>query len=264
MYNTQTPADKAKDKNNTYGPTFTNEDAMKRMAVNYWNKNMTIEINDGNKDKDGIFKATSNTGVKLIITSTTASALLAAGEEIYDLIKEGKEFTSIGVPCGIQTSNLIEFSNGKNIGLPEGLYLVIYKDIQDDRIAKGFTAYPFTNKVFVRDYNYKNGQAKTEATKILEFKDFLTILKEYSKSMSMAMAHAVKEGSKYEKMSNIKTLSVIAAKLGIDLTSDFDNKRKAPRNSLFENYSGGGSDDKSLSLNEDDFSSAEFDVEYMN
>jgi hypothetical protein len=112
---------------------------------------------------------------------------------------------------------IVEISNGSNINMPNGIYLVIYKDVDTGRRTNSFDIYPFGGTKVLRNYDHNSGSAKEDIRQVGDFKKFTMALREGAKAFTMAQAHAIKDGSKNDKLAGINMLTAIAAKLGVDV-----------------------------------------------
>ncbi len=255
-YNNKTPDEKKKS-NNTYGPNYYNYDTHEKLSILYWDGSMAFIITKFSENSSGAIVEDANNAVRVTVKPYTVSTLTTIAEEAYDALKHGdfESFESTGVPCGSQMNNMVEISNGANIGREPGVYLVIYKDITDDRRTKNKAVYTFSTRTAVKGYNCETGDGRAITMKSQEFKDFLKTIADFSSSMNMAFAHSVKEATKYANFSTAKVLSLMCANMGIDLMNPKygNNKRK---NIPFQS----GGDDNTIDIDSSQYRESEYDI----
>lgn len=256
-YNAKTPDEKRKS-NNTYGPNFYNYDTHEKLSILYWDSSIAFIISKFTENSSGGLVEDTNNSTRITIKSATSSALVSVAEEALNAIKHGdiSSYESTGIPCGSMGNNMVEISNGTNINREPGIYLVLYKDISDDRKTKNRAVYTFSSKIAVKGYNSETGEGRSIAMKSQEFKDFVRAISDFSSGMNLAYAHAVKEATKYEKMATTKVLSLICANMGIDLMSNYSGGNKRRSNTPFN-----GNSDNVIDIDSAQYKESEYDID---
>lgn len=224
----------------TTGIAFFNNDQAKFLNINYWGRTMSIEIGVCPKGIPMDWKQRQNAQILSQYISYNAVAdLLMVCDEVVDSIKSTGDFTSVGVRVGVREDAIVEISNGSNINMPRGIYLVIYKDLDDRNCTNKMEYYPFCTSRVYRDYNSMTGSYKEDRIKLGEFKKFRKAISAAADALTMAGAHAVAESKKNEKHAVFTSLSAIGAALGVDMTADLFFARTTGMSSNAPRESGG-------------------------
>ena len=232
-YNTQytKPAysadiDKKSQDTNTSGVRFMNYDKMKYLAINYWKKACTIDIGiipAGMSRGSGAswnWKDTPPANIHLSLTFNTLTTLESNCDEVWEALKKTGTFSNIGAICGLDLNNMVEINNGSTLGMETGIYLVLYKNIDQNTGKPGnMEVYPFATREVIRNYDYRTGQKMSDTNALQEFKDFRRIIHEACSALTMAYAHTVSESINPAKTSIAAALGSISKKLGVDGTS---------------------------------------------
>lgn len=201
---------------NTNGLIFKNPEARKYMNVTYWDACIGIEIGILSPEAQQDFRNASAPKVRQVFSFFDIANLLDVCEEIRDSIKESGQFSSAGVRVGSMKNNIIMISNGSDIGQPEGIYLVVYKNIDPSGRTNEIEFYPFQSRAVIRGYDITTGAIREDKNKLREFKDFVIIVREAAKAFTNAQAHVMKKAQHADTLSSLKLLSAIAMKNGVD------------------------------------------------
>lgn len=200
---------------NTNGVSFRNAQARKYMNVSYWEGFIGLEIGVMPEEAIQDFRNAQPPTVRQVFSFADITGVLEICEEVYESIKKTGQFTPVGTKVGSARNNLIEISNGSNIGQPEGVYLVLYKDLDNGDRTNQADFYPFRGREIIRGYDHLSGNSTKDYSKSKEFKDLILILKEAAKAFTNAQAHVIKKAQKADTLSGLKTMSAIAAKNGV-------------------------------------------------
>lgn len=210
------------------GVSFTNDRAGKILSVNYWGRNVTFDIATIPAGVSPTWDVRKNApSLSQSIGFHTISDLADICEDILVSIKSTGTFTPAGVRCGRKLDNIVEISNGSNIGAAAGVYLVIYKGLDNGNRTNVFDFYPFSGTKIVRDYNHGTGASKDDIIKLGEFKKFIKVLHSAEEAFSMAQAHAASEIRKNDKLAVFKAMSAMAASMGCDIGTELMKKSTA-------------------------------------
>lgn len=203
------------------GIAFTNEQAGKVMNFNYWGRTVTLEIAAVAGNGPITWDARKNAQyMKCAISFTSLSELSDICDEVLDSIKSNGSFSSVGIRVGSKRDSILEISNGENIGMPTGIYLVMYKGLDSSGRTNNMEFYPFDNTRYVRGYNHQTGAMREDISKVGEFKKFRKAVNAATEAFTMAQAHTIAELKKGDKMTTYKALGAIGAALGVDFTKD--------------------------------------------
>lgn len=231
------------DYTSTTGISFANEAAGKFMNFNYWGRNVSLEIGTCPVGQPFTWETKRNAQVfRQVISFTSLSDLAAMCEEVYDSIKANGTFTPVGIRVGSKKDSILEISNGDNLKMPTGIYLVIYKGLDSTNRTNVLEFYPFDSTRFIRGYDHMTGQIKEDISKIGEFKKFRKAVDSAVDAFTMAQAHAISELKKNDKMACFKALAAVSAALGVDMTKELLEKKTTGTTTYTRNQapSGGG------------------------
>lgn len=231
----------------TDGALLFNDKVGKFLRTRFWNRYMSIDIGtfapgtpiDGNLMRNAqTFGGTFG--------FSTLYELYEICEEIKESIKQTNQFESTAIEGNQKKDTIVEISNGSNINMPAGIYLVIYKSVDAGKRTNQLDFYPFGSTKVMRNYDHNTGSSKEDVKLTSEFKKFTMMLKEAVKGFTMAQAHAAKEASKQDKNSSIAMLTAISASLGVDVTqavaaaTSYGNRTTGQSSYQRQGGSGGG------------------------
>ena len=201
---------------NTNGVSFRNPKMNKYMNVAYWETCLTMEIGVMPPEAMTDFRAVQPPTVRQVISFSDIANLLGICEDIEESIKKTGQFSPAGVRAGSDANNIIEISNGSNINQADGIYLVIYKNLDQGNRTNDIDFYPFQSRKVIRGYDHLSGAMQEDYSKSREFKDFVLVIREAAKAFTNAQAHAIKKAQKSDTLSHLKLLGAIAGKQGVD------------------------------------------------
>ena len=238
------PQQPSQDYVSSTGVGFMNEAAGKFMNFNYWGRNVSLEIATCPPGVPFNWEARKNAQVfRQVISFTSLADLAAMCEEVSDSIKANGTFTPVGIRVGSKKDSILEISNGDNIKMPTGIYLVVYKGLDNMNRTNVMEFYPFDNTKFIRGYDHQTGALKEDISKIGEFKKFRKAVDAAVDAFTMAQAHAISELKKNDRMATFKALSAVSAALGVDMSKELLEKKTSGTSSYTRNQnpsSGGG------------------------
>ena len=225
----------------TTGVCFTNPQAGKFMSFNYWGRMVSIEIGAYSPDSQSTWDARKSGQVfRQVISFTALADLEEMCNEVINAIKSNGSFTPVGIRVGSKRDCIIEISNGSNIGQQDGIYLVIYKGLDNTNRTNILEVYPFGNTKYVRNYDHNSGSFTNDISKVGEFKKFKKAVMNAANAFTMAQAHSIAEIKKTDKMATFKALAAITAAMGIDMTKELMEKKTTGQSSYSKGQSGGG------------------------
>lgn len=239
-------ARKKSDNVTTTGFNFENERAGKFLNVNYWGRTTQMEIGTCPAGVPMTWDIKKNAQrISQNISYGSLCDLSAIGEEVLVKIKETGNFTPMAIQAGSKNDCMVEISNGSNIGMPAGIYLVLYKGLDTGKRTNIMDIYPFTASTIYRNYDHNTGSAQEEISKVGEFKKFLRGINKSADAFTMAQAHVIAETEKTDKAATFVALSAITASLGIDLNTMVGRKPATSGSSTYQskgyqNNGGGG------------------------
>lgn len=237
----QRKAQSAQPNSQTDGVMFSNEQMGKFMRTRFWNRCMGIDIGTYAPGTPLDYTTVRNAQVfGHVFTFTALFELRDICDEVLESIHQTNTFESSATEAGNKKDVIVEISNGSNINQPQGIYLVIYKNVDSGRRTNTFDLYPFGKTRTLRNYDHSTGGFTPDVSSVKEFKKFRMILHEAAKSFTMAQAHAIRDADKHDKLSILAKLDAVAAGLGIDIGAAVSAARINGQTSHDRTTQGGG------------------------
>lgn len=240
--------------NNTTNSLFLNNpQAAKFLQIKFWNKTMGVDIGNYNPDEPltpTVIQQAQRFGH--VFGFSTLFDLKEVAEDILRSLRDTGNFQSTAVLAGQNHNVIVEFSNGNNIGLPNGLYLVIYKNFDPSKRTQTFEYYPFSTTTTLKGYDHNTGSYTEGTLSYSDFKKFVMCLEESAKAFTMAQGHVVQEMNQSKSATMLDQLIAISNALGIDPAPSMDNsngyrsngkssyQRKGNNNGSFQRQSAPG------------------------
>lgn len=240
-----TTAKKKSEDSNTKGVRLTNYDQMKYLDINYWKKACSIDVGvipQGAAPGTGASWSWNDAKptIHLALTFATLTTLETICDEVWESIKKTGSFTNVGAPCGSNFTNMVEINNGSTLNMPEGIYIVLYKDRDQSGKAQLMEVYPCSTRTIERNYDPSTGNSVKDINKTQDFKDFRRCIHEAVSAFTMAYAHSVQEVQNLDRLSVASELGALCQHFGIDV-SKMDSKPAYTGNNSGGARSGGNS-----------------------
>ena len=206
------------------------------LTFRYWKQSLCIGIfprkQTGNEN-DVAFDM--DNGITIYLSHTKARILKA---ELENFLRDPITYNGSGVPSGqavITISNGLEY--GKNTPV-----LTIRKVDENGNVNSAF-AYEFKTDFHfsIRNYDGRNFTSVYDDYKNLEIEQMITVLEEYIKASTNAVAFSVKDQYKFADARNTNAINAIAEKLGVELRSSNNGARRFNNSSYFNNASNNNS-----------------------
>ena len=200
-----------------------NPEQGKFLQIKFWSKTMGIDIGTCQPNVPITSEVIANS-MKFghVFAFQTLCELVDICEDVLESIKTTGTFETTALLAGLKKDAVIEISNGDNLNLPKGIYLVLYKNVDAGRRTPNFNYYPFASTVVMKGYNCNTGEATEKVKPTGDFKKFMTCIRESMKAFTLAQAHAINELSHNEKVRTRTLLYQIGQKMGLD-TSSFND-----------------------------------------
>lgn len=228
---------KATAKSETDGIILTNERAGRFLKTRFWNRTMGIDIGSYPPGSPITYDTVRKAQLfSHVFSFSTLFELYDICEEVLDSIKNTGTFESTATEAGQKKDVILEISNGKNINMNPGIYLVMYKQVDTGKRTNTMEIYPFGSSKVLREYDHNTGYAKEDIKANGEFKKFVMCLKEAAKAFTMAQAHAINDVNKNERMAILSSMNAVASAMGVDISKAVDAS-----NSFSAGKSSGGS-----------------------
>ena len=227
----------------TNGVFMHNERAGKFLRIRYWSRTLSMDI--------GVYPAGTPLDMNVIqnaqtfnqnITFSTIFELKEICDEVLDSIQSTGRFTPTATVATQKGDSIVEISDGSNLNLSSGIYLVLYKNVDAGKRSGTFEVYPFSSTKVMKNYNHNTGAATEDIKATGDFKKFAKCLDEAAKAFTMAQAHAIAEVKKSDKTATFMALSAIAANLGVDISKAVNESQRTSGSSSYggQKPSGGG------------------------
>lgn len=222
------------------------------ITFTYWNETLKISIapkKQGNGDQVAF---DYENAIAIYLNHTKARILY---DEICRFQEDPVKYNSSGIPSG---QGLITISNGKEFGI-DCPCIVIRKIDENGAIVSSY-AYQIKDNYYysIRNYDEKNNTFDKVTTDYasIELEQLKTLLMEYYKAMTGAIAYSVMDQNRFDVGRTSNKLDQIAAKLGVQFgsgnRSGFKSSVSAFNNRPATNYTSSSYDDISREMDEQD------------
>lgn len=201
------------------------------LTFRYWKQSLCIGIfprkQTGNEN-DIAFDM--DNGITIYLSHTKARILKA---EIENFLRDPVAYNGSGVPSG---QAAITISNGLEYGKNTPVLTIRKVDGETGNILSSF-AYEFkTNFHYsIRHYDGKNFDTEYDDYRNIEIQQMITVLDEYIKASTNAIAFTVRDQSKFAESRTFNTLNAIAEKLGVELRGNSNGAKRFNNSSYFNN-----------------------------
>lgn len=213
----------------TNGPILYNSQSGKFLQFDYWGRYATIRIGTIQPGMPLTYENRRNAKTtSQIMSFGDLSDLQDVCDEVMESLRNAGTFTSTAVRVGTSGNCLVEINNGSNIGQSNGIYLVIYKDLDQAGRTASMDVYPFTSTKVLRSYDPQSGGSKEDVTKLGQFKKFYKLVAESTKAFTMATAHAVTVADKPNRLTAFKALAAISQSMGVSISKELELAIQAP------------------------------------
>lgn len=201
------------------------------LTFRYWKQSLCIGIFPRKQTSGDEVAFDMDNGITIYLNHTKARILKA---EIENFLKDPVKYNGSGVSSGqaaITISNGLEY--GKNTPV-----ITIRKVNSDTGEVTSAFAYEFKTDFHfsIRNYTGNNFTTVHDDYKYIEILQMITLLDEYAKASTNAIAFTVRDQFKYVESRTFASLNSIAEKLGIETRSNNgSNNRRYSNNSYFNN-----------------------------
>ena len=223
------------------------------LTFRFWKSNLCIGIfprkNTGNDE----IAFDMDNGITIYLSHTKARILK---HEFELFLSDPVTYNSVGVPSG---QAAISISNGSEYGKNNPV-VTIRKVSETGEVVASF-AYEFkTNFHYaIRNYDGKNFDSAYEEYKNIEIEQFITVLDEYVKASTNAVAFSVMDQRKYSFARLDNKIEAIAASLGVDISKSSNNSRGRYNSSSYFNNNSNSDNGNSYSAGSVGYSTASID-----
>ena len=212
--------DDARD-NGTYGsgPIFKNNETGQFLSVGYWESTMKLSFGNFTEGSGDYQKTTYDGTQNQVIGYHDISALYDACDVVSKQLDETGKFAPRGIRAGKKRNNILLLSPGTEYGMPSGIYLFLFKDLDSDNRTNTAAYYRFgaNTQMVVRSYDAVSGTIEESPSGVLaEFKSFVKCVREAQSAFTNAHAYSIKHMMKDETFYTIRALAAVGRQMGLD------------------------------------------------
>ena len=219
-----------------------NAQAGKFLQIKFWNKTMGIDIGIYDNNLPLTQEVIQNANrFGHVFGFHTLFDLYEICLSVQQSLKESGTFQPMAILAGQNKNAIIEISNGSNIDQVEGIYLVIYKNLDDGKRSQTYDFFPFGHSDIMKSYNHNTGEFMNGNINYGDFKKLILCLKESSKAFTLAQAHVLQEINHAKQTTMVDGLIAIANSLGIDLNKSTTASNSGYRTNGKSSYNRSGS-----------------------
>jgi hypothetical protein len=181
------------------------------ITYSYWKNLLKIGIYPKKSTNGDVNTFDMDNGIAIYLNHSKATIL---ANEIRKFLSDPVTFNGSGVNSG---TGIITISNGSEFGV-DAPCIVIRKIDETGNVVSSY-AYEFKRDYYFSIRNYtgnKNFNRETEEYRYAEINDLITLLEEYAKAMTHAIAHSVITQNRYNQDRLQTRINSIAEKLGVE------------------------------------------------
>lgn len=183
------------------------------LSFTFWNNLLTVAISPKKETGNSGEVAFDHENAAKIYINHTKARIFA--EEIKRFLEDPATYTGSGISSG---SGLITISNGAEFGVD--CPLLVIRKLDDGGNVVGTYVYQFKTDYHFSVRNFTaadNFKTIKEDYQFIEIWQLVTLLEEYYKAMTNAVAYSVIDQMKFNQGRTDNKLNAIAEKLGVEL-----------------------------------------------
>ena len=172
----------------------------KALAIHYLENSIGLTIHNElpKSQQTGSMKYDYKSGNVIYLNAKKAKTFAKYVIKALVSLENGEDIKSHAIPSA---TNLIEVCDASKFDLDNGVAIVIYNNMAEDKTSDTYAVFKFRSDDLITDYDAKTGTyGKTSANSDIEY--FAEILKEFAKASSMATSHFVRKNIDW----NIRTV----------------------------------------------------------
>ena len=203
------------------------------ITYRYWKSNLCIGIfprkNTGNDD----VAFDMDNGITIYLSHSKARILK---NELEHFLEDPVKYNGVGVPSG---QAVISISNGAEFGKNTPVFTIRKMNENGETVASFSYEFHTNFHYSIRNFDGKNFDKEYDEYNTLEIKQVITLLDEYCKAVTNAVAFTVMEQRKYSAARIENKIEALAAGLNIDLPKGgASQQRKYNGTSYFDQNNG--------------------------
>jgi hypothetical protein len=205
------------------------------LTSRFWKGNLCLSIYPRKNTGNDEVSFDMDNGITIYLSHTKARILK---NELELFLKDPISYNGVGVPSG---SAAVTISNGVEYGKNTPV-LTIRKVNENGDVVASF-AYEFKSNYYyaIRNYDGRNFDSAYDEYRYIEIEQMITLLDEYVKASTNAVAFTVMDQRKYSVARIDTKLDAIAQSMGVELPKGGNNQKRYNNNSYFNNNSNGNS-----------------------
>lgn len=218
------------------------------LIFNMWKQNLKVSIYPRKQNTDEMVFDMEN-GISVYLNHSRARIL---AEELKNFLRDPDLYNGAGITAN---SGVITISNGAEFGVKSPV-LVLRKVDDTGNVVSSF-AYEFKQDYYFALRGYTGGKEYSkdhESYKYIEIQCMITMLEEYYKAMTYAIAHTVMDANRYNHERLQSRLNAVADKLGVEVGA-----RNSSRGSSYSNSSSFFNNSSAANSSNDGYTAATLD-----
>lgn len=201
------------------------------LTTKFWKQSLCLGIYPRKNTGNDEVAFDMDNGLVIYLSHTKARILK---HELELFLQDPVNYNGVGVPsgqCAVTISNGVEY--GKNTPV-----LTIRKlNSETGEVLSSF-AYEFKRNYYysIRNYDGKDFTMSYDDYNNLEIEQLITLLDEYSKASTNAVAFSVMDQQKFNNNKMNNTMNAIAEKLGVEMNTNNYSQRRNGGGNYFNNH----------------------------
>ena len=223
------------------------------LTFRFWKNNLCVGIfprkNTGNDE----VSFDMDNGITIYLSHTKARILK---HELELFLSDPITYNAVGVPSG---QAAITISNGSEYGKNNPV-ITIRKVAETGEVVASFS-YEFKTDIHyaIRNYDGKNFDSAYDDYRNIEIEQFITVLDEFVKASTNAIAFSVMDQRKYSQSRVEDKINSICSSLGIEVARSQSNTRGGSYNRSFFNSNASEGGNSGYTANSVSYGSASID-----
>lgn len=205
------------------------------LTSRFWKSNLCLSIYPKKNTGNDEIAFDMDNGITIYLSHSKARIL---ANELKLFLSDPVSYNGVGTASG---SAAVTISNGVEYGKNTPV-LTIRKVDEAGNVVASF-AYEFKTNYYyaIRNYDGKNFDSAYDEYRNLEIEQLITLLEEYVKASTNAIAFTVMDQRKYGATRAENKIDAIAQKLGVEIKSNNGGQRQYNNKSYFNSNNSGSS-----------------------